>query len=56
MRITPHKLPVKTWETGMNLDFLSKSYAVRRLDDDDIAMLFDLMKENMVFYRYHPPF
>lgn len=40
----------------MNLDFLSKSYAVRRLGDDDIAILFDLMKKNMVFYRFHPPF
>lgn len=40
----------------MDLDFLSKSYAVRRLGDDDIAVLFDLMKENTIFYRYHPPF
>lgn len=40
----------------MDLDFLSQSYAVRRLGDDDIAMLFDLMKENTIFYRYHPPF
>lgn len=39
----------------MDLDLLSQSYAVRRLGDDDIAMLFDLMKENTIFYRYHPP-
>lgn len=40
----------------MDVNLLSRSYTVRRLDKVDIDVLFELMKKNTFFYKYHPPF
>ena len=40
----------------MELNLLSAEYFVRKLNDSDIDMIYDLSKGNTVFYRYHPPF
>lgn len=40
----------------MDVNLLSRSYTVRRLDKVDIDVLFELMKKNTIFYKYHPPF
>ncbi len=41
---------------GMDFNLLSRSYTVRRLDKADIDAIFELMKKNTIFYKYHPPF
>ena len=41
---------------GLNIEILSKSYFVRRLNQRDIDSIYDLCRENTVFYQYHPPF
>ena len=40
----------------MELSHLSAEYFVRKLHDGDIDRIYDLSKENTIFYRYHPPF
>lgn len=40
----------------MDVGLLSKSYAVRRLNEGDVDALFELMRENTLYYKYHPPF
>lgn len=40
----------------MELHSLSSRYTVRRLDEADIDLLFELMCKNVLFYQYHPPF
>lgn len=40
----------------MDINLLSKSFAVRRLDRNDVDMIYDLSRKNDVFYKYHPPF
>lgn len=39
----------------MKLCCLSTVYTVRKLNNNDIEALYNLYKENTVFYRYHPP-
>ncbi|MGM9603286.1 MAG: GNAT family N-acetyltransferase [Faecousia sp.] len=39
----------------MNIQLLSKQYAVRDLYPKDAAMIFELLKRNTIFYQYHPP-
>ncbi len=39
----------------MELCRLSTLYNVRKLNDNDIEALYNLCKENPIFYRYHPP-
>lgn len=40
----------------MEIHLLSRSYTVRKLDEADVDMLFELMRKNTIFYEYHPPF
>lgn len=40
----------------MNIEILSKSCSVRRLNQRDVDSIYDLCRENTVFYQYHPPF
>lgn len=40
----------------MDLRLLSKSYTVRKLDEADVDAIFELMRKNEIFYKYHPPF
>lgn len=35
---------------------ISKNYQVRRLDRDDVDAIYELCRENRIFYRYHEPF
>lgn len=40
----------------MELSALSKKYNVRRLDKNDVDMIYEMMSKNHNFYKYHPPF
>lgn len=40
----------------MEIDLLSNIYDVRRLNTEDIDMIYDLSCKNKIFYQYHPPF
>ena len=35
---------------------LSKTFYVRKLDKDDIELIYDLSCKNHIYYQYHPPF
>ena len=41
---------------GLNIEILSKSYFVRRLNQRDVDSIYALCRENTIFYQYHPPF
>ena len=40
----------------LDIEILSKSCSVRRLNQRDVDSIYDLCRENTVFYQYHPPF
>ena len=40
----------------MEITRLSAKYTVRRLDENDIGLIYELSRRNELFYRYHPPF
>lgn len=40
----------------MEITGLSKKYNVRRLDKNDVDILYEMMSKNHIFYEYHPPF
>lgn len=40
----------------MELSALSKKYNVRRLDKNDVDMIYEMMSKNHNFYKYHSPF
>lgn len=40
----------------MDVHTLSKSYSVRKLDEKDIDIIFELMHKNDIYFKYHPPF
>ena len=40
----------------MEIKSLSKRFYVRKLDRNDVEMIYDMSCENNIFYRYHPPF
>lgn len=40
----------------MEITSLSDTYKVRRLDAEDVELVYDLGVKNKTFYRYHPPF
>ena len=40
----------------MKIKDLSKTFYVRKLDKDDIEMIYDLSCKNHIYYQYHPPF
>ena len=40
----------------MDIEVLSKKYVVRRLDINDVDVVYDMSCKNKIFYKYHPPF
>ena len=40
----------------MDIKLLSKKYVVRRLDINDVDIIYDMSCKNEIFYKYHPPF
>ena len=40
----------------MEINSLSKKYYVRKLDKNDVDMIYDMSCKNHIFYQYHPPF
>jgi len=40
----------------MDIGLLSKKYVVRRLDRNDVDIVYDMSCKNEMFYQYHPPF
>ena len=40
----------------MKIKDLSKTFYVRKLDKDDIEMIYDLSYKNHIYDQYHPPF
>ena len=43
---------------GINMDvnLLSKRFGVRRLDRNDVEIIYDMNCQNKIYYEYHPPF
>ena len=41
---------------GVEISEISKNYQVRRLGRDDVDAIYELCRENRIFYRYHEPF
>ena len=41
---------------GVEISEFSKTYQVRRLGRDDVDAIYELCRENRIFYRYHEPF
>ena len=39
----------------MKIESLSSVFAVRRLTAEDIGLIYDLCRRNVIFYQYHPP-
>ena len=40
----------------MNIRLLSKRFGVRKLDINDVDIIYDMSCKNEIFYKYHPPF
>lgn len=40
----------------MEINCLSKKFYVRKLDRNDVEMIYEMSCENHIFYQYHPPF
>ena len=40
----------------MDIRSLSKKYTVRKLDINDVDIIYDISSKNEIFYQYHPPF
>ena len=40
----------------MKITELSNNYNIRFLNEDDIPIIYDLMKENDIYFKYCPPF
>lgn len=40
----------------MDICQLSNSFTVRKLDTNDVDEIYELMRKNTLYYRYHPPF
>ncbi len=40
----------------MEIGAFSKRYYVRRLNEYDVDMIYDMSCKNTIFYQYHPPF
>ena len=40
----------------MDIALLSKKYLVRRLDVNDVDIVYNMSCKNEIFYKYHPPF
>ena len=39
----------------MNINSLSQKYSVRKLDENDVDIIYDMSCKNDIFYQYHPP-
>lgn len=39
----------------MNIQFLSNRYTIRDLLPQDAEMIYEVLKNNTIFYEYHPP-
>ena len=39
----------------MNIQFLSNRYTIRNLLPQDADMIYEVLKNNTLFYKYHPP-
>ena len=48
------------YEFGEGIDVeinsLSKTFCVRKLDRNDVELIYDMSCPNSIFYQYHPPF
>ena len=40
----------------MDISLLSERFEVRRLDINDVDIIYDMSCKNEIFYKYHPPF
>ncbi len=40
----------------MDIKLLSNRFGVRRLDINDVDIIYDMSYKNDIFYKYHPPF
>lgn len=40
----------------MDIRLLSKKYAARMLDINDLDIIYDMSCKNEIYYKYHPPF
>ena len=40
----------------VEINDLSKTFHVRKLDKDDVELIYNLSCKNHIFYQYHPPF
>lgn len=40
----------------MEINCLSKKFYVRKLDKNDVEMIYEMSCKNKIFYQYHPPF
>lgn len=40
----------------MQIELLSGVYKVKRLEESDIPQIYDLCKNNSLYYQYCPPF
>lgn len=40
----------------MKIEFLSSVFTVRKLNAEDVGLIYDLCCKNEIFYQYHPPF
>ena len=40
----------------MDIKLLSNRFGVRRLDINDVDIIYDMSCKNDIFYKYHPPF
>ena len=41
---------------NVEINDLSKIFHVRKLDKDDVELIYNLICKNHIFYQYHPPF
>lgn len=41
---------------SVEINSLSKRFYVRKLDRNDVEMIYDMNCKNHIFYQYHPPF
>lgn len=40
----------------MNINLLSADFKIRKLDKNDVDIIYNLSSKNKIFYQYHPPF
>ena len=40
----------------MDINLLSTDFQVRKLDENDVDVIYSVSRKNKIFYQYHPPF